>query len=47
MYNNNTNKIDPKKGMSTTNPKKETAKVIEPHKDETKLDPKKNAKIKH
>ncbi len=47
MYNNSTNKIDPKKGMSTTDPKKETAKVIEPHKDETKLDPKKDAKTKH
>lgn len=44
--NKNHTKIDPTKGVTTTDPKKDGDKVIEPQKDETKVDPKKDETIK-
>ena len=48
MFNdkNKTNSNDHKKGVVSTDPKKDTSKVTEPHKDGTKIDPKKDETIR-
>lgn len=49
MFNdkNKTHSNDPKKGVVSTDPKKDGSKVIEPQKDGSKIDPKKDETIKN